>query len=85
MRAGVMKTYSRATLTSKTYQIATIEGATESAECKFIQQKKDELLISLTQYFAKEIEKTSLEGKLSTIRRELVDMCPAYVSKVGCC
>lgn len=59
----------------------------ESAECVFIQQKKDEILISLSKYFKKEIEKRDVQDSLSKIRQDLTDKCPSYVasSKGGCC
>lgn len=57
----------------------------ESAECVFIQQKKDELLTSLTKYFAKEIEKSEVEAQLTNIRNDLIVNCPSYVSRPGCC
>lgn len=60
-------------------------GETESAECRFIQEKKDELLISMAKYFATEIDKTQVTSALTNIRQQLVDRCPAYVPKVGCC
>lgn len=74
---------------SKAYQQTAVPipcvQETESSECVFIQQKKDELLISLTKYFAKEIEKDQVEAQLSNIKRDLVDNCPSYVSRTGCC
>jgi hypothetical protein len=74
---------------SKNYQINAIPSPClqepESAECRFIQQKKDELLVSLTKYFAKEIEKSEVEAELTNIKRDLVNKCPSYVPRPGCC
>lgn len=69
-------------MTSRMYFTATIG---ESLECRLIQEKKDELLISLSQYFAKEIEKDTLSSRLTSIKKDLSDKCPTYVPKVGCC
>jgi hypothetical protein len=84
---GARRAYNQATLQTRAYQTNIPSGIQEpeSAECKFIQEKKDELLISLTKYFAKEIEKPALSESLSTIRRQLISNCPSYTSKVGCC
>ena len=74
---------------SKAYQQTAIPvpcvQESESPECTFIQQKKDELLISLTKYFGKEIERAEVESQLTNIRRDLIDNCPSYVSRTGCC
>ena len=74
---------------SKAYQTNSVptpcSQEPESAECRFIQQKKDELLISLTKYFAKEIEKKDVESQLTNIRRDLIDNCPSYSARPGCC
>lgn len=70
----------------RAYQTSTIYiSEPESDECKFIQQKKDELLLSLTKYFSKEIEKNELATSLHTIKSDLASKCPSYVPRVGCC
>jgi hypothetical protein len=90
-RAGIVgRVYYRNTTPIRTYQISTaaailVPTNTEDAQCKLIQSKKDELLVSLTKYFAKETEKTDLEASLTNIKKDLVEKCPAYVSRVGCC
>ena len=74
------------TLPGRIYQTSTISiEEIESDECKLIQQKKDELLISLTKYFAKQIEKESLTKTLGDIKKSLMENCPTYTSRVGCC
>ena len=80
------RTFNQNTLPVRAYQTSTILlPELESAECKFIQQKKDELLVSLTKYFGKEIEKNDLVLSLNTIKTDLANKCPAYVPRVGCC
>ena len=85
MRYGALRSYSRNTLPTRAYQTATILVPYETAECKFIQDKKDELLVSMKLYFEKELEKVVLESRLTNIKRELSEKCPTYVSKPGCC
>lgn len=82
IRSYTGKSYQVNTLQARVYQI---HIPTDSAECTFIQEKKDELLISLTKYFSKEIEKSVVETQLSTIRRELIANCPSYSARPGCC
>lgn len=78
--------YYQSTVPARTYQTSTVQFVnTESAECKFIQEKKDELLISLTKYFAKEMEKPELTSSLNSIKNDLVKNCPSYISRPGCC
>ena len=81
MRGG-LKTYNQSSVPSRIYFTATIGT---SADCRLIQQKKDELLVSLAQYFAKEIEKEAFANKLTTIKSDLLEKCPTYVPRVGCC
>lgn len=82
----VGRTYNQNTLVTRAYQTSTILTAEpENAECRFIQQKKDELLVSLTKYFAKEMPKNELTSNLNTIKSELMTNCPSYTKRVGCC
>ena len=83
---SVGRTYNQKTLTARAYQTSTfLIPEPESAECRVIQQKKEDLLISLTKYFAKEIQKNELTSNLNTIKSELMTKCPSYTKKVGCC
>ena len=88
MYRGSTKTYNKYSGINRGYNQLTITGVidyVDSEECKFIQAKKDELLISLTKYFEKEIEKNALESRLTTIKKDLVTTCPSYTSRIGCC
>lgn len=74
------------TLPGRIYQTSTISiEQIESDECKLIQEKKNELIVSLTKYFTKEIEKDELSSSLKSIKQSLIENCPAYTSRVGCC
>ncbi len=82
----VGRAYNQTTLPMRVYQTRTILiSEPESAECKLIQQKKDELLVSLTKYFAKETNKAQLTQSLTSIKIDLAEKCPSYVARVGCC
>jgi hypothetical protein len=91
MRTGMVgRVYYRNTTPIRTYQISTAASIltpsnVEDAQCKLIQSKKDELLISLTKYFSKEIEKAQLSTNLTKIKQDLAKNCPSYVARVGCC
>lgn len=87
-RGASSKTYNQYSGVNRGYNQLTVTGVIEyvdSEECRFIQAKKDELLISLTKYFAKEIEKNVLETTLTTIKQDVVATCPSYTSRIGCC
>jgi len=91
MRTGMVgRVYYRNTTPIRTYQLSTAASIltpsnVEDAQCKLIQSKKDELIISLTKYFGKEIDKETLSSNLINIKADLAKNCPAYVARVGCC
>ena len=86
MRVTNTRQYNQGSNLLRGYQINTICNIQiNSKECQLIQAKKDELLVSLTKYFSREIEKQELSSSLTRIKRDLTENCPSYVSKSGCC
>jgi hypothetical protein len=87
MYRGSTKTYNQYTGSVRGYNQPSILGSqyVESEECRLIQEKKNELITSLANYFASKVKKSDLESSLSTIKLELSSKCPSYTSRVGCC
>jgi hypothetical protein len=69
-------------LSSRVYFTSTIGN---SKDCEFIQSQKDELLVVMTKYFAKQIDKETLSNSLNTIKTDVGKKCPTYVPKADCC
>lgn len=80
--SNIRRSYNQSTPPTREFLTSTI---VQSNECKVIQQKKDELLISLKKYFANEIQKNELIISLRNIKSNIAAVCPSYVAKSECC
>ena len=53
-----------------------------SVDCDILQKQKDDLLAALSAYFAREIERIDIQGKLEEIKKNITKISPG---QKACC